>query len=76
MPSGIISIFVTILSGVAVGKSSNRWLWIAGLAIPGALGGALMSFLPNSNKGGLLAGIYLINSVGSLAAIIHFTPKR
>ncbi|KAH8152090.1 uncharacterized protein LAJ45_04084 [Morchella importuna] len=70
MPSGIISIGVTILSGIAVGMSSNRWLWIAGLAVPGALGGALMSFLPNSNKGGLLAGIYLVNSIVAVLIIV------
>ncbi|KAL0633011.1 hypothetical protein Q9L58_008073 [Maublancomyces gigas] len=62
-PSGIVSIVVSILSSIAVGRSSNRWLWIAGLAVPGAMGGALMSFLPASNKAGLLAGIYLVNSI-------------
>ncbi|RPA93284.1 MFS general substrate transporter [Choiromyces venosus 120613-1] len=69
MPSGVVSITVTILSGIAVGKASNRWLWITGLAIPGALGGGLMSFLPNSNRGGLLAGIYLVNSIVAVLVI-------
>ena len=27
------------------------------------IGGALMSFLPQSNKAGILAGIYLVNAV-------------
>jgi hypothetical protein len=70
MPSGIVSITVTVLSGIAVGKASNRWLWIAGLAIPGALGGGLMSFLPNSNRAGLLAGIYLVNSIVAVLVIV------
>ena len=62
-PSGVVSIAATILSCFAVGKSSNRCLWIAGLAVPGALGGGLIAFLPKSNRGGLLLGIYLVNSV-------------
>lgn len=70
MPSGIVSIVVTVLSSVAVGRSSNRWLWIAGLAIPGALGGALMSFLPSTNKAGLLAGIYLVNSIVAVLVLV------
>lgn len=70
MPSGIVSITVSILSGIAVGRSSNRWLWIAGLAVPGAMGGALMSFLPAKNKAGLLAGIYLVNSIVAVLVIV------
>jgi hypothetical protein len=71
MPSGVVSLAVTILSGVAVGKASNRWLWIAGLAIPGAIGGGLMSFLPKSNRAGLLVGIYLVNSIVSVLIIVY-----
>ncbi|PWW80903.1 MFS general substrate transporter [Tuber magnatum] len=70
-PSGVVSLIATILSGVAVGKASNRWLWIVGLAIPGALGGGLMSFLPKSNRAGLLAGIYLVNSIVAVLIIIY-----
>lgn len=70
MPSGIVSITVSILSSVAVGRSSNRWLWISGLAIPGAMGGALMSFLPSSNKVGLLAGVYLVNSIVAVLLLV------
>ncbi|CUS12329.1 unnamed protein product [Tuber aestivum] len=70
-PSGAVSLIATILSGIAVGKASNRWLWIAGLAIPGALGGGLMSFLPKSNRAGLLAGIYLVNSIVAVLIIIY-----
>lgn len=69
MPAGLVSMTATIVSCIAVGKSSNRWLWIAAIAAPGALGGGLMSFLPKSNRGGLLAGIYLVNSVPHPAPI-------
>ncbi|KAG0643144.1 major facilitator superfamily domain-containing protein [Tuber brumale] len=71
MPSGIVSLTATTLSGIAVGKASNRWLWIVGLAIPGALGGGLMSFLPKGNRAGLLAGIYLVNSIVAVLIIMY-----
>lgn len=35
------------------------------------LGGALMSFLPSSNKAGVLIGIYLVNSIVATLAIIY-----
>jgi hypothetical protein len=65
MPSGAVSIASAILSGYFVGRQSNRWLWISMLCVPAVLGGALMAFLPVTNKKGQLAGIYLVNAVGS-----------
>lgn len=35
------------------------------------LGGALMSFLPTSNKSGILAGIYLVNAVVAPLAVFY-----
>jgi peptidoglycan/LPS O-acetylase OafA/YrhL len=65
MPSGLVSIASSIVAGYFVGRQANRWLWISILCVPAVLGGALMSFLPAKNKGGHLAGIYLVNAVGS-----------
>ncbi|KHO01676.1 Major facilitator superfamily domain, general substrate transporter [Metarhizium album ARSEF 1941] len=63
MPSGVVSIFFTLLVGYGIRKQSHRWAWIIACIVPAIIGGALMSFLPKSNKGGLLAGIYLVNAV-------------
>lgn len=63
MPSGIVSIFFTLLVGYGIRKQSNRWAWIIACIIPAIIGGALMSFLPTSNRSGILAGIYLVNAV-------------
>ncbi|KAK2600082.1 hypothetical protein QQS21_005168 [Conoideocrella luteorostrata] len=63
MPSGVVSIFFTLLVGYGIRKKSHRWAWIIACIIPAIIGGALMSFLPKSNKAGLLAGIYLVNAV-------------
>lgn len=75
MPSGLVSIFFTILVGVGVRKNSHRWAWLVACCIPGIMGGALLSFLPspktNANKPGLLAGIYLVNAIVATLIILY-----
>lgn len=63
MPSGVVSIISTMLSTYAIAKGFSRWLAINILLIPTLVGSCLMSFLPTSNRGGCLAGIYLVNTV-------------
>ena len=76
MPSGVVSILATLIAGFGVrySKSGNRWLWVVLCCLPGTLGGGLMAFLPSkpphANKAGLLAGIYLINFIVPVVAII------
>lgn len=69
MPSGVISILSTMGSTYAIAKGISRWLAIDLLLIPTLLGSCLMSFLPHSNQGGLLAGIYMVNTVRPL--VLH-----
>lgn len=70
MPSGVVSIFATLLCTFAVQRGIARWLGIVALMIPTMIGAGLMSFLPKTNQGGVLAGIYLINfDVAPLALI-------
>ncbi|KAL1954074.1 hypothetical protein VTO42DRAFT_1762 [Malbranchea cinnamomea] len=71
MPSGGVSIFFTLLVGFGIRKASNRWAWIAMCSVPGIVGGALMSFLPNRAKPGLLIGVYLVNAIVAPLAIIY-----
>ncbi|KAF5013340.1 hypothetical protein FDECE_643 [Fusarium decemcellulare] len=59
MPSGVVSIFFTLGVGFGIRRQSHRWAWIIACIIPAILGGALMSFLPTTDKSGCLAGIYL-----------------
>lgn len=63
MPSGIVSIASTMISTYAIAKGFSRWLAIDLLLIPTLIGSCLMSFLPSENRGGCLAGIYLVNTV-------------
>lgn len=71
MPSGGVSIFFTLFVGYGVRKQSHRWAWIIACLIPAILGSALMSFLPASNKSGLLAGLYLVNAVVAPLAVFY-----
>lgn len=46
-------------------------------SVPGIIGGALMSFLPKSNRAGVLIGIYLVNAiVAPLPVIYHWTAAN
>ncbi|KAI6781275.1 uncharacterized protein J7T54_004048 [Emericellopsis cladophorae] len=63
MPSGVVSIFFTLLVGFGIRRGGHRWAWIIVCIIPAILGGALMSFLPPTNRSGVLAGVYLVNAV-------------
>ncbi|KAM7191968.1 allantoate permease [Naviculisporaceae sp. PSN 640] len=71
MPCGAVNIIFTVLTGYGIRKQSNRWAFIIACIIPGMVGGGLMSFLPVSNKAGILTGIYLVNSVVAPLAIFY-----
>lgn len=65
MPSGLVAILSTLSAGYAirVTPGHHRWLWISLCALLAAVGAALMSFLPPSNKPGILIGIWLVNAI-------------
>ena len=70
-PSGIVSIFFTLLVGYGIRKTSHRWAWNVLCTIPGIIGGGLMSFLPQSNTAGVLIGVYLVNSIVATLPILY-----
>ncbi|OJJ96084.1 hypothetical protein ASPACDRAFT_1907172 [Aspergillus aculeatus ATCC 16872] len=71
MPSGVVSIFFTLLVGIGIRKTSHRWAWNILCTIPGIIGGALLSFLPKSDKAGVLIGIYLVNAIVATLPILY-----
>ncbi|RHZ50809.1 hypothetical protein CDV55_100429 [Aspergillus turcosus] len=71
MPSGIVSIFFTLLVGFGIRRVSHRWAWLIASTLPGILGGGLLSFLPKHNKAGVLIGIYLVNAVVATLPILY-----
>lgn len=70
-PSGVVSIFFTLLVGWGIRFQSHRWAWIIVCILPAIVGGGLMSFLPKDNTNGILAGIYLVNAVVAPLAIFY-----
>ncbi|KAJ5160685.1 uncharacterized protein N7482_007689 [Penicillium canariense] len=70
-PGGIVSIFFTLLVGFGIRRTSHRWAWNVLCTIPGIIGGGLLSFLPKSNKAGVLIGIYLVNAIVATLPILY-----
>ncbi|KAK8051643.1 hypothetical protein PG993_003028 [Apiospora rasikravindrae] len=68
MPSGVVSIVATLFSTFAILRGIPRWLAILMLLIPTMIGAGLMSFY--NEKGGSLAGIYLINFTVAPTALV------
>ncbi|KAJ7894858.1 major facilitator superfamily domain-containing protein [Mycena olivaceomarginata] len=71
MPSGAVTIFFILFVGYGIRMQSHRWAWALACIIPGILGGALMSFVPTSNKAGCLAGIYLVNAITAPLTVFY-----
>ncbi|KAJ5613391.1 hypothetical protein N7510_006585 [Penicillium lagena] len=71
MPSGFVSIIATCGSTYAVLNKTPRWISIIIVLAPALIGAGLMSFLPQSNQGGRLAGIYLLNTTVAPMALIY-----
>ncbi|KAJ5312346.1 hypothetical protein PENANT_c011G00027 [Penicillium antarcticum] len=70
-PGGIVSIFFTLLVGFGIRRTSHRWAWNVLCTIPGIIGGGLLSFLPKTNKAGVLIGIYLVNAIVATLPILY-----
>ncbi|KAI1621236.1 major facilitator superfamily domain-containing protein [Exophiala viscosa] len=73
LPGCAVAFFSVWWGTWAAGRYNCRGLVIIALIIPTLLGGALMAWLPANNKSGLLAGINLINTVGSNASANEFS---
>jgi MFS family permease len=63
IPCGAVGIIATVAVAYAVRNGYHRWLAISVACVPAMLGSMLMTFLPANHKAGMLAGIYLINTV-------------
>ncbi|KAK5651711.1 hypothetical protein OQA88_11780 [Cercophora sp. LCS_1] len=71
MPSGAISIVWTLAVGWGIRTRSHRWGWALFSILPAMVGSGLMSFLPTSNKAGILAGVYLTNTITACLSIFY-----
>jgi uncharacterized membrane protein YeaQ/YmgE (transglycosylase-associated protein family) len=74
MPSGVVSIFFTLLVGYGIRKQSNRWFWIICCVIPAyVVLQKTMETMTNSTLsiigGTLMTVLPVTNRSGSLAGI-------
>jgi len=78
MPGAAFSAIAILGPGWAIRHGiGHRWAWVCLTLAPATMGAALMSFLPNSNRAGLLAGIFLINFFsGSMTVFWNWTPAN
>lgn len=70
MPSGVVSIFATIVGTYAVMYNSPRWLSVVLLMCVTVIGSALISFASHEQTSAL-AGIYLINFCVAPLALVY-----
>jgi MFS family permease len=71
LPSGAVSVVSIIMATYLAGRFNQRGLNVVTLLVPGAIGGALMAFLPSHNKTGKLIGIYLTNCIGASLPLLY-----
>lgn len=71
LPSGVVSIISILTATYLAGRFDQRGLNVVTLLIPGALGGALMAFLPGESKVGKLIGNYLTNCIGASLPLLY-----
>lgn len=71
IPSGVVSIIAILISTYLAGRFNQRGIQVVALLIPGILGGALMAFLPDSDKAGKLIGNYLTNVIGASLPLLY-----
>ncbi|KAI9928449.1 hypothetical protein MW887_002494 [Aspergillus wentii] len=69
-PSGLVSMIFTLLVGTGIRRTAHRWLYIIATSLPAITGGCLLAFLSESNKPGMLIGVYLVNSAVAVYPII------
>ncbi|KAI0127941.1 allantoin permease [Xylariales sp. AK1849] len=72
IPSGVVACISVISAGVTSSRYNMRGpIIIVILLIGGILGGCLLAFSPQDSKGGLLAGQYLTNVIGSSLPLLY-----
>ncbi|KAF2678552.1 MFS general substrate transporter [Lentithecium fluviatile CBS 122367] len=71
LPSGAVSVISILTATYLAGRFDQRGLNVVTLLIPGAIGGALMAFLPGESKVGKLIGNYLTNCIGASLPLLY-----
>ncbi|KUI63989.1 hypothetical protein VM1G_10738 [Cytospora mali] len=72
VPSGVIAVIAVIGGTYMAGRSDKRGpIFIAYMLLGGVVGGCLLAFTPDENKGAKLAGNYLTNVIGAGLPLLY-----
>lgn len=72
VPSGVIAIISVLSATYLAGRFNRRGpIIIAYCLVGGVLGGSLLAFAPDDNKGAKLTGNYLTNVIGSSLPLLY-----
>lgn len=72
VPSGVIAICSVLSATYLAGRFNVRgWIIIVYCLVGGVLGGGLLAFAPDENKGAKLTGNYLTNVIGSSLPLLY-----
>ncbi|KAK4501837.1 hypothetical protein PRZ48_007646 [Zasmidium cellare] len=63
MPTGVVSIAAALFAGIGSRYYGHRWAFSLFVAAIGIAGAAMLAYIPHGNRAGLLASIYLVNSL-------------
>lgn len=63
MPSGLVSIAAALFAGIGARYYGHRWAFCLFVCAVGIAGAAMLAYIPHGNHAGLLASIYLVNSL-------------
>ena len=69
IPSGVVNIITTLAYAFYVRYGGSRWSVTLAGSLLALIGACLLSFIPHSNKSGLLAGLYLVNVMPGISNI-------
>ena len=63
MPSGLVCIASALFAGIGSRYYGHRWAFSLFVASIGIAGAAMLAYIPHGNHAGLLASIYMVNSL-------------
>lgn len=71
LPGAAVAFCAVLAATILAGRYNARCIFVIVLVVPTIIGGALLAWLPASNKAGLLVGNYMTNTVGASLPLLY-----